>query len=357
MFNASELAMPYLRPLQAYAPGEQPTEENWVKLNTNENPYPPSPQVDAAIQKAIGLLRKYPSPTSAPLRTSLARHFKLGANQVFVGNGSDDVLNLLVRAFSGDNPVAAMQPSYSLYPVLTGIAGKQIVHIPFGDSMEVDIDAIANSDANLFFMTSPNAPTGLAIPNTILREILDRFSGIFVVDEAYADFADESAVELLNEYPNCVVTRTFSKSYSLAGLRVGFALADPSTVAVLDKVRDSYNVDGLAQAGAQAALEDQTYFKAITEKIIRNREYYRTKFDAWGWFTYKSSGNFLFTRPLIGDRFGAEIAKSLFDHLKANKILVRHFPKHPDTCAFLRISIGTEDEMESLIEAIESWLS
>ena len=355
-FDANALAVPAVQKMQGYVPGEQPDTSDWIKLNTNENPYSASPKVDAAIQSQIAGLAKYPSPISAPLRASAAKIYGLAPENVLVGNGSDDVLNLLVRAFAGAVPVGSIGPGYSLYPVLTAIAGKTIDYIPMDATMEVDAAAVEQSEANLFFLTSPNAPTGVGVPNATIEKILQSFQGIFVVDEAYADFAEENALCLLEKYPNLVVTRTFSKSYSLAGLRVGLAFAHPSVIAVLDKVRDSYNVDALAQAGAQAALEDQTYFGGVTEKIIATRNETTADFAKRGWFSYPSQTNFLFTRPTnAAGEYGADIARSLFEFLRENKVLVRYFPKSSLTHAFLRISIGTDAEMRTLSQIIDQW--
>ena len=357
-FDANRLAVPAVQRMHAYVPGEQPDSENWVKLNTNENPYPPSPMVFPAIRERVASLAKYPSPTSQPLRESAARLYGISPQSVIVGNGSDDVLNLLVRAFAGALPVGSVNPAYSLYPVLAAISGNSMEYVPLDEHMQFDPESIQSAKANLFFLTSPNAPTGVGVPNATLAKVLECFEGILVVDEAYADFAEENAIELLHEYPNLVVTRTFSKSYGLAGLRVGLALAHPSIIGVLDKIRDSYNVDALAQAGAQAALEDQEYFKSIIEKILTVRNHTRASFENRGWFTYPSQANFLFTRPTnSAGEFGPEIAKSLFSFLKENRVLVRYFPKSPVTDAYLRISIGTEGEMDLLSKKIDLWLS
>ncbi|MGB0370967.1 MAG: histidinol-phosphate transaminase [Opitutales bacterium] len=357
-FDANALAVPAVRRMHAYVPGEQPDTSDWIKLNTNENPFPASPRVRGAVEAAISGLTKYPSPTSQGLREAAARIYGLSANNVIVGNGSDDVLNLLVRAFAGELPVGSVNPGYSLYPVLASIVGNTMEYIPLDGQMQVDPELIKASKANLFFLTSPNAPTGVAVPNSSIAQILEVFEGVLVVDEAYADFAEENAIALLKKYPNLVVTRTFSKSYGLAGLRVGLALGHPSLIGVLDKVRDSYNVDGLAQAGAEAAIEDQAYFSEVIEKIKSIRETTRADFEKRGWFTYPSQANFLFTRPVNSDGiYGPEIAKSLFEFLKSNKVLVRYFPKSPVTDAFLRISIGTDAEMSTLSEIIDLWLS
>ena len=343
----SKYALPHVKGLHAYAPGFQPKGDGWVKINTNENPYPPSPMVEEAIRASIGDdLRLYPDPLSWGVREAVARLHELDAKNVIVGNGSDDVLNLLVRAFSTVEETAGFAlPSYSLYPVLCGIQNSSTVEIPFDRTMELPLDAIVGSGARILFFTSPNAPTGVGFSNDSLRALLGAFDGIVVVDEAYADFAQENAVELL------------SKSYALAGLRVGYGLASPEVIEALDRVRDSYNMNRLSQAGAIAALKDQSYMKAIAGKVARIRDFYYSELTNLGWFTYESQANMLFTEPVnSAGECGASVAVELFEYLKARKILVRYFPGHALTESFLRISVGDEDQMLKLSETIEQWL-
>lgn len=344
--------------LTAYTPGEQPDGAGWTKLNTNENPYPPSPRVEAAIREAMPLLRKYPQPASGEARVAVARHHRIESTQVLIGNGSDDVLNLLFRVFSGaGRGVAAMDPSYSLYPILAGIQGAPFESIPFGSDCEIPLERIRRSKAHLFLLTSPNAPLGIGFSNEVVAAIAEVFRGILVVDEAYADFAEQSAVSLLAKYPQLVVTRSFSKSYGLAGLRIGYALANPAVVNELDKVRDSYNVDLLAQSGLVAALGDPGYFAAIIGKIKNIRNYYRSWFEGLGWTTFPSQANFLTTRPQTATgQSGSEIAADCFAFLHSRRILVRHFPRSPRVCDYLRISIGNEEEMSILEEAVLAWI-
>lgn len=355
----SEYALDHVKSLHAYTPGFQPKGEGWVKINTNENPYPPSPAVEEALRASIGdALRLYPDPLSWGVREEIARLHGLNTENVIVGNGSDDVLNLLVRAFSTVEQAAGFAfPSYSLYPVLCGIQNSITVEIPFDRSMKLPLNEIVNSGARILFFTSPNAPTGVGFSNDSLRALLAAFDGIVVVDEAYADFAEENALELLGEFSNLVITRTLSKSYALAGLRVGYGLARPEVIEALDRVRDSYNVNRLSQAGAIAALKDQDYMKAIVGKVTRTRDFYFSEFERLGWFTYQSQANMLFTEPVnaAGER-GALVALELFEYLKARKILVRYFPGHALTESFLRISVGDEDQMLKLSESIEQWL-
>lgn len=348
----------HLAGMSPYVPGEQPRGEGWVKLNTNENPYPPSPRVEEAIRQALPLLRKYPQPASISAREALAAHHRLSPDQVLVGNGSDDVLNLLVRVFAGEQrPVAALDPSYSLYPILAGIQGAPFEAVPFGPDFEIPQEALQKSRARLFFLTSPNAPTGLGFSRDTVSAVAQAFPGILVVDEAYADFALESAVPLIRRYPRMVVTRSFSKSHGLAGLRIGYALAPPEVIAQLDKVRDSYNVDLLAQAGLRAALSDPGYYAAILKKIRNTRNFYQRWLENLGWDTFPSQTNFLTTRPQTpAGETGPEVAAACFEFLKDRKILVRHFPRSPRVAAYLRISVGTEEEMATLEENILAWV-
>lgn len=273
MSDLTSLALPHIAKLHAYTPGLQPTELGWTKLNTNECPYAPSPRVTEALRREIGedgaSLRLYPSPKSSPLRTAIASHHGEGltAENVCVGNGSDDILNLLIRAFCTQEAAAGYTlPSYSLYPVLIEIQDGATQVIEFDRAMRLPFDRIAASTARAFFLTSPNAPTGVAFANADLERVLASFRGLLVVDEAYAPFATENAVPLLARYPNLVVVRTLSKAFALAGIRVGYALAHPEIIGLLDRVRDSYNVNRLSQVAALAALGDTVYYSGVVEK-------------------------------------------------------------------------------------------
>ena len=352
-------ALPHVQQLHGYTPGFQPKGSGWVKINTNENPYPPSPAVDEAIRAAMGdALRLYPDPRSMALREEAARLHGLSADQVIFGNGSDDLLNLLTRAFARESLASYLQPSYSLYPVLCGIQDAGKIEVPFDRSMQLPIEELGHLDARLLFITSPNAPTGVGFSNEDLAQVIGRFDGIVVVDEAYADFAEQNAVELLGRFPNLVITRTFSKSYGLAGLRLGYALADASVIEILDRVRDSYNVNRLSQAGGLAALKDQSYLKAIVGKVKHTRDFYRTEWEALGWFCYPSQSNFLFVEPRNAKgEAGPQVAVDLFEYFKQNKILVRYFGSSSLTDSFLRISVGDEDQMLYVSETIEKWLN
>jgi histidinol-phosphate aminotransferase len=362
-FDIQNFALPHVVRLSAYTPGLQPAEPGWIKLNTNENPYPPSPRVAEALRREIGEdgapLRLYPNPKSAPLREAVGRLHRLGADHVFIGNGADEVLNLLVRCFCAPEAAAGfMLPSYSLYPVLVGIQDGRALALAFDRSMQLPVDAIAASAAKVFFLTSPNAPTGVGFHSADIAAILGRFRGLLVVDETYASFAREHAADLVAQHANLCVVRTFSKSHCLAGLRAGYALAQPGLLELLDRVKDSYNVNRLTQAAVLAALGDPGYYEEVARKIVATRDrahgILTTKL---GWFTYPSQTNFLFAEPRERSGLsGPEVARGLYDFLCARKILVRHFGSHALTSSFLRISVGTDQEMSVLQEHLEAWL-
>jgi histidinol-phosphate aminotransferase len=363
MSEISSLALPHIPPLHAYTPGLQPTEPGWVKLNTNECPYPPSPRVAEAVRRELGAdgasLRLYPNPKSSPLRAAVAAYHGHGLREenVLIGNGSDDILNLLVRVFAGPAALSGFTlPSYSLYPVLVAIQDGATRVLEFDRSMRLPVEAIAASGAKAFFLTSPNAPTGVGFTNAEIESVLARFPGALVVDEAYAPFARENAVPLLARHPRLVVVRTLSKAHALAGIRVGYALAHPGVIGLLDRVRDSYNVSRLSQAAALAALGDTAYYAGVIARITATRDAFAAACAARGWFTYPSQANFVFTEPRdAAGAAGPAVAKALYDHLLARKILVRHFPNHALTAPFLRVSVGTDAEMLAVNQAFDTW--
>lgn len=352
---------PHLQQVHAYVPGLQPQESGWIKLNTNENPFPPSPLVRQALLRELGAdgdrLRLYPEPLSRPLRERLACIHRLDTSRVFVGNGSDEILKYFMWAFTdGARPACALEPSYSLYPVLAAICNSELRLLELDESMCFPLEALLAAEPNIIFITQPNAPTGVAFPLGQLRELAERTRALIVVDEAYAAFAREDALELVHAFDHVCISRTFSKSHSLAGMRVGYLLGSAEVVDILDRVRDAYNLDRLAQVAALAALEDETYYRNIISEIVQTREAFRAKLQAFGWFVYPSEANFLFAAPVnaSGDS-GAAVAHELYEYLRAQKILVRYFPDHPFTCRFLRITIGLPEQMNRLAEAIESW--
>ncbi|MEO5958857.1 MAG: histidinol-phosphate transaminase [Opitutaceae bacterium] len=362
--NLFSLALPHIGKLHAYTPGLQPTGQGWVKLNTNECPYPPSPRVAEAIRREVGVdgavLRLYPNPKSTSLRAAIAKLHGGGLTEenVCVGNGSDDILNLLMRAFVTREAAAGFTlPSYSLYPVLVEIQDGGMKAIEFDRSMRLPVERIGESQARAFFLTSPNAPTGVGFANAEIERVLASYRGLLVVDEAYAPFARENAIPLLARHPNLVVVRTLSKAYALAGIRVGYALAHRDIVDLLDRVRDSYNVNRLSQAAAIAALGDPAYYDGVIAKVRATRDGFIAELlNRRGWKTYDSQANFVFTEPKNArGETGLPVAKDAYSFLVSRKVLVRHFPSHALTAPFLRISVGTDAEMRVLSESLDAW--
>ncbi len=347
----------YFRPaiaaMEGYTPGEQPEGlQRIIKLNTNENPYPPSPAVKQALKNVpFERLCRYPDPTSDGVRDAAAELFGLDRDWVLAGNGSDDLLTIAVRCFGDDQrKVACMSPGYSLYPILTDIQGTEIKTVELTQDFELPINVMDQIEGcNLFFMTRPNAPTGIATPMAAVRAICEQFDGIVLIDEAYADFADDHCVGLVRDYANVIVTRTVSKSYSLAHVRLGVAFAQPHLIAGMMKVKDSYNVNGITQALGEAALKDQTYLADTIATIKATRERVSAELVKLGFDVTKSQANFLFAKPPCA-------ARELFDALKAQGILLRYFST-PRCAEHVRITIGTDDEMDAFLDECKKTLS
>ncbi len=332
--------------MKGYVPGFQPKEQDYVKLNTNENPYPPSPAVIAAIQAEVGdSLRRYPEPASILAREEAGRLYGFDPSWIIMANGSDEVLNNLIRAFAGEGEeIAYVHPSYSYYATLAEIQGARVR--TFGLTPDFRIQGLPERyGGKLFFLTTPNAPLGFTFPISFIEELAERCDGMLVVDEAYADFAGGNVLELVRSHDNVVVTRTLSKSYSLAGMRLGLAIARPEVVEALDKIRDHYNLDRLAQVAAVAALRDQEYFRECVGKIRATREWFSAGLRDLGYLVIPSEANFVFAAPPDGN--GGRLYQGLFDR----KILVRHFTD-PLLAHGLRISMGTREEMERTLEAL-----
>lgn len=354
----SSLVTRHIRKLTAYVPGEQPKVPGLIKLNTNENPYPPSPRVFRALKKAVDpRLRLYPDPASLSLRKAIAAHFRCGTENVFVGNGSDEILSLALRAFAGEkSPVSFPTPSYSLYPVLVQIQNSKPRTVEFGCGYDLPVEAFDRA-ASLTFIANPNAPSGTLIPKRTLARLARRLKGVLLIDEAYADFARENCAALFKTFPNVLVTRSFSKSYSLAGMRVGFALGSRKLIEALFKVKDSYNVDRLAQIAAESAFRDQPHLRKNVRRIRQTRERLSEALRARGWAVLPSEANFVFARPPIITRGTTAISRisamDVFRHLRRHKVLVRHFPGKR-TGAWLRISVGTDNEIDFLLKVLQS---
>ncbi|SHM30369.1 histidinol-phosphate transaminase [Vreelandella subglaciescola] len=348
----SQFWSPAVRELTPYVPGEQPTEQV-IKLNTNENPYPPAPGVGEVLRHySTNHLRLYPDPTSAALCNALASTYGVTAGQVFVGNGSDEVLAFAFQAFFCHGaPLDVPSITYSFYPVYAKLYGVELRQHPLNARWEVDLEALADAgESSGVIFANPNAPTGHAHSLAALEALLTRVTErVVLVDEAYVDFGAESVVSLTERYPNLLVTGTFSKSRSLAGLRLGYAIGSPELIEGLKRVKDSFNsypVDRLAEQVGLAALEDTDHFNACRDYVITTRERTRTRLEALGFEVLPSQANFLLVQHKIyaGDQ--------LFVGLRERGIIVRHFNK-AGLSNFLRITIGTDDEMDSLIEALE----
>ncbi len=336
--------------MKGYVPGFQPADEAaYIKLNTNENPYPPSPEVVRAIQAELGgdggTLRKYPSASSQKLREVAGDLYGFDPSWIIMANGSDEVLNNLIRAFAGEGEeIGYVHPSYSYYATLAEIQGARVRTFGLAEDFRI-ADFPDTYGGKIFFLTAPNSPLGFTSPLSYIEELARRCRGMLVVDEAYVDFAEENALGLVRTYENVVVTRTLSKSYSLAGMRLGFAVARPEVVGALDKIRDHYNLDRLAQAAALAALRDQAYFRECTRKIRETRQWFTAEIGRLGYGVIPSQGNFVFATPADGN--GKRVYEGLFER----KILVRHL-SDPLLAHGLRISIGTREEMEKTLAAM-----
>ena len=342
---------PSIASMAGYVPGFQPPDiASWIKLNTNENPYPPSPKVKEAILAELGddaaSLRTYPSASSDKLRQAAAELYGFDPSWIIMANGSDEVLNNLIRACAGEGEeIAYVHPSYSYYATLAEIQGAKVRTFGLTADLQRITDFPERYIGKLFFLTTPNSPLGVSFPLAYIEELATRCDGLLVVDEAYADFNDFNALELVKKYANVVVTRTLSKSYALAGMRLGLAIARPEIIAALDKIRDHYNLDRLAQAACVAALQDQDYFKKRCEQVVATRKFFAAELQSLGYTVVESAGNFVFASP--PDRNGRRV----YDGLYARKILVRHF-SDPLLAHGLRISIGTREEMEQTLSAL-----
>jgi histidinol-phosphate aminotransferase len=365
-----KLIRPLVRELHAYVPGEQPKIPGLVKLNTNENPYPPSPHVLRAVQDAVdGRLRLYPNPTAQTLRAKLAKLHNCKPENIIVGNGSDELLALAVRCFVEPNPklkiensklakatVQYFTPSYSLYPVLADIHGaaKNAMALNSDFSMpsvlELKRAGKWNFNAALTFVTTPNAPGGYGYKTLELEKLCRAQKGVVVLDEAYADFAEENALELALKFPHVLVARTFSKAYSLCFQRIGYFVGNPELIAALDKIRDSYNVNGLGQIAAEATLDDLDYYRINFWKIVFARRKLSRDLAGLGFHVLPSQTNFILAQP---PKFPAKV---WLQKLRDRKILVRWFSA-PEVRDYLRITIGTAAEAAALVAAARKIIS
>ncbi len=341
--------------LTPYVPGEQPKQGDLVKLNTNENPYPPSPRaLQAMIKEATETLRLYPDPNADRLKQTLAEYYHVTPQQVFVGNGSDEVLaHTFMGLLKHDLPLLFPDISYSFYPVYCGLYDIDYRMIPLSEQFEIEPADYAVPNGAIIF-PNPNAPTGRVLPLSVIESMLKQNGeSVVVVDEAYIDFGGESAIALVDQYPNLLVIQTLSKSRSLAGLRVGFAIGHAGLIEALERVKNSFNsypLDRFAISGAVAAFEDQTYFAESCQRVIATREFLAERLSQMGFQVLPSAANFLFvTHP---DWDAAELAA----RLREQAIIVRHF-KQARIEQFLRITIGTDEQTQRLLDALGSILN
>ncbi|MFO1459843.1 MAG: histidinol-phosphate transaminase [Verrucomicrobiota bacterium] len=361
--RAASLVRPLVRNLHGYTPGEQPKVKGLIKLNTNENPYPPSPKVLAATRAAVdGRLRLYPNPTADALRARLARLHGCAVENLIVGNGSDELLALAIRALvepadstagRQDRSRATVQyfwPSYSLYPVLAGIQGAHAA--PYALGPDFALPGVRelrrhrwDFNAALTLVTTPNAPSGRGYATSDLDALCRATRGVVLLDEAYVDFARENALALALRHPHVLVSRTFSKAYSLCAQRVGYLVGHPDLIAALQTIRDSYNVNGLGQVAALATLADLPYYRRNFRRLLATRERLRRELTGLGWGVLPSDTNFILARP------PGPPAEQWLERLRSAKILVRWF-RAPEVNAYLRITIGTDAEADALLKAV-----
>jgi histidinol-phosphate aminotransferase len=343
--------MTYFRPniakMAAYVPGEQPQTTDWVKLNTNENPYLPSPKVMEVLQRFHGdWLRRYPPPMADAARAAAAKVCGVPVEQVMCGNGSDDLLSILARCFVGEGDrVAVPWPTYILYETLTQVQFGRVVTVPWGTGWTLPGE-LANSGARLIYLARPNSPSGTVVPVERVEALAKAFRGILVVDEAYVDFAATNCLPLVEQHENVIVLRTLSKGYSLAGLRFGWAVAQPQVIEGLVKVKDSYNCDAVSIAAAAAALADQAYHKACVAKIVAERTRLAAALAEAACDVTPSESNFLWVTPIRVP------VTEVYARLRERKILVRTFGL-PELSTGMRVTVGTPQQNDAVIAAMK----
>jgi histidinol-phosphate aminotransferase len=346
MADVQKLIRRTVRGMQGYVPGEQPRDRRYVKLNTNENPYPPSPQVIEALGDAIrDNLRLYPQPMADELRERAARLYRLKPENVLVGNGSDELLAILMRAtVDPGQGVAYPVPTYTLYDTLVALHDGEAIRIPFSGDFSLP-EELVEVDARLVILCNPNSPSGTRIPADDLRPLFRHDDRLVVIDEAYVDFADGNCLDLLGEFDNAIVLRTLSKSYSLAGMRIGLALGAENVIAELAKAKDSYNVNRLSIVAGAAALRDPRWMEANVRRIRRTREALVRRLVELGFEVPPSQANFVLARK------PGEDLRPLYEGLKRRGVLVRHFAT-PDLYDAMRITVGTDDDVALLVRVL-----
>ncbi|MEQ8791633.1 MAG: histidinol-phosphate transaminase [Pirellulaceae bacterium] len=347
------MVRPNILAMSGYVPGEQPQAGKFIKLNTNENPYPPSPAVNRAIVAALeqGLVR-YPDPTAASFRLRAAEVLGVEPDWILCGNGSDDILTILTRTYVGEGDLLRMPtPSYILYRTLAEIQGASVEQVRFNDDWSLpDAFSAAAPNLKLAFLPNPNSPSGTLIAPQRIAELAERLPCPLLVDEAYADFAETNCLALVRENKKILVSRSFSKSYGLAGLRFGFVVAQPQVIEQLLKVKDSYNCDALSISGATAAIDDQAWFRENRARVLATRARLQASLAELGFSVIPSQSNFVWCTH------AAQSSQSLYDRLKANRVLVRYM-KYPDWGEGLRISVGTDEQIDALLALLKDMLA
>lgn len=338
--------------LDPYTPGEQPQDQQYIKLNTNENPYPPSPHSIAAMREAASEdMRLYPDPAAKSLKQAIADYYSLDIEKVFVGNSSDEVLaHTFVALLKHEKPLLFPDISYSFYPAYCSLYGINAIRVPLEDDFTINTKDYEQDNGGIIF-PNPNAPSGIALSLDEIENVLKaNKDSVVVIDEAYVDFGAETATPLIADYPNLLITQTFSKSRSLAGLRVGFAMGHPDLINGLERVKNSFNsypLDRAAIAGAAASIKDKEHFEKTCKQIISTREKTSSALEQMNFTVLPSKTNFIFAKPKDYD------AEHLYLQLKEQGVLVRYF-NAPRINGFLRISIGTDQEMEIFLQKLKS---
>ena len=343
--------MSYFRPeieaMAGYAPGEQPQGGEFIKLNTNENPYPPSPKVALAVAETVGRLQKYPDPMAGPFRRRAAEILGVDPGWILCGNGSDDILTIVTRTFVGQGQLLRLPyPSYILYKTLAELQGARAEEVHFNADWTLpEAFAQGRDDLRLVFLANPNSPSGTVVPPEKVLELANRLPCPLLVDEAYADFAETNCMSLVAQCPKIMVSRTLSKSYALAGLRFGYIVAQPQMIEQLAKVKDSYNCDALAIAAATAAIDDQAWLADNRAKILATRQRMVAELRKLGFVTIDSQANFTWNvHPSLP-------AKPIYEQLKRDRVLVRYM-NYPGWGDGLRISVGTDAEVNTFLEKL-----
>ncbi len=362
-----------IRSMSSYVPGIQPVDPAVIKLNTNENPFPPTESVKKAIITEItsDRLHKYPDPNADALRNALAAKTGAKPEQILIGNGSDEILSMVFRAVvdKGDSVIYS-RPTYSLYPVLTSMMGGEIIEVEVNADWTQDFEGMLRfasgvtpmgfftPSAKLAVIANPNAPTGIAESRDSILNFAFQNTGLTLIDEAYVEFGAESVASVAgsDRFPRLMVTGTFSKSHSLAGQRVGWLVAHPDVITEINKIKDSYNVSRLGQAAALAALQNESEIKANLKTIVDNREYLKEKLKAMGFTVLNSATNFLFVKPPHPQHKASHIAQEYYNFLEKNNVLIRYFRGNIRIEEFVRITVGTRPQIDRLLELTAAFL-